>query len=52
MKKNEKVFVVRKYVNASSASDAIKKEKKVPVSDVWMDEDFKKSLPSAIGFNS
>ena len=33
-----KRFIVRKYVMAGSAQQAIKKEKKVEVADVWIDE--------------
>ena len=36
---------------AKSASHAIKLDKTTPVDDVWMDEDFKKTLTSAIGFS-
>lgn len=52
MKPGDKLFIVRKYILAKSASDAIKKDKTTPVDDVWVDEDFKKSRPgaSAIGF--
>ena len=50
--KGDKLFVIRKYIFAKSAVDAIKKHKTTPVDDVWVDEDFKKSMPgaSAIGF--
>ena len=52
MKEGDKLFVVRKYILAKSASDAIRKDKTTPVDDVWVDEDFKKINPgaSAIGF--
>lgn len=52
IKPNHSLFVVRKYIVAKNASDAIKLDKKTPVSDVWIDEDFKKTVsgPSAIGF--
>lgn len=49
-----KLFVVRKYIFAKDAEEAIKKEKGQPVEDVWIDEDFKKGqgkLSNAIGFN-
>lgn len=45
-----KLFIVRKYILASSAKEAIKKDKTTPVDDVWVDEDFKKQLSSAVGF--
>ena len=54
-KKIEIQFVVRKYVLANSARDAIKREKKIAVCDVWVDDDWKKEhskeLAPAIGFN-
>lgn len=58
MSKNQKMFiklfVVRKYVMAKSAQEAIRKEKIAPVDDVWIDEDWKRKgaerLESAIGF--
>lgn len=37
-----KLFVVRIYIYASSAAEAIKKAKKSPVDEVWVDEDWKK----------
>ena len=51
---NHKLFVVRKYVWANNAQEAIKRERRTPVEDVWIDEDFKKNAQSprdAIGFN-
>jgi hypothetical protein len=44
------VYIIRKYVLASSATDAIKKEKNQPVHDVWLDEKPNLQLSSAIGF--
>ena len=41
-----KLFVIRKYIMADSAKDAIKKEKEHPVDDVWIDEDFRRNLMS------
>lgn len=38
MKKPQKLFVIKKYVFATNAKDAIRKEKRVPVDDVWIDE--------------
>lgn len=52
-KDNTKMFILRKYVRAKSASDAIRKDKLTPVDDCWVDEDWKKqqtALESAIGF--
>lgn len=39
----KKLFIVRKYVEASSAKQAIKLEKKCPIDDVYVDEDWKKN---------
>lgn len=51
----QKRFVIKKYIMAKSAHEALKKERKVRPDDVWIDEDWKKDNPnqlvSAIGFN-
>lgn len=54
MTKQHKVFVVRKYVTASSATDAIRKERRFQVDDVWIDEDWKKAQekPPVEGFKA
>ena len=53
-KPKEKLYVVRKYIKAQSAAEAIRKERKHPVEDVWIDEEWKKNqvpnLADAIGF--
>ena len=50
-KEKEKMYVVKKYIKALSASSAIRLDKTTPVHDVWVDEDWKKnSLAGAIGF--
>lgn len=55
--KNEdlKQFVVRKYVMAKNAAEAIRAERDAEVCDVWVDEDWKKDksrdLSPAIGFD-
>lgn len=33
-----KRFIVRKYIMAASAADAIKRDKRSPVEDVWLDD--------------
>jgi len=38
----DKRFIIRKYIMAKSATDAIRKDKSAPVFDVWIDDDFKK----------
>jgi hypothetical protein len=51
MKEKPKLYVVRKYIKASNAAAAIRKDKTTPVHDVWVEEGFKdKSLAEAIGF--
>lgn len=58
MKKNllckPKLFIVRKYIKALSAKEAIKKDKATPVDEVWVDDEWKKNqqygLADAIGF--
>lgn len=51
---NKKRFVVRKYIMATSAEEAIKKESKIKPDDVWVDDEWKKENPnklvSCIGF--
>lgn len=53
-KQTLKLFIVKKYIMAHSAQEALKKERKTRPDDVWVDEDFRKeqkySLESAIGF--
>lgn len=47
-------YIVRKYVMATTAADALKKERKHMPDDIWLDEEWKKEqgkqLESAIGF--
>jgi len=38
----ENLYIVRKFVVANSAMDAIKKEKSTPVHDVWIEESHQK----------
>lgn len=53
--KRQKLFIVKKYIMASSAHDALKKERRHRPDDVWVDDDWRKQNPteleSAIGFN-
>lgn len=53
-KSDLKVYVVKKYVRATSIAEAIAKEKKAPVDDCFVDEAWRKNqdqLASAIGFH-
>jgi hypothetical protein len=46
MKKTpEKRYIVRKYVMAQSAAQALKREKKVMPCDVFVDDDWMKANP-------
>lgn len=48
-----KRFIVKKYIMATSAHEALKKERRVRPDDVWVDEEWKKNNPnleSCIGF--
>lgn len=56
MKKSiEKRFIIRKYIMATSASEALKKEKKFKADDCWVDEKWieqaTRDNPPAIGFS-
>lgn len=48
MKQDIKRYIIRKYVLAKSALDAIRQDKGEPVHDVWVDTDYK--LDNSIGF--
>lgn len=53
--KPKKQYIIRKYIVASSAQEAIRKDRSTPVEDVWIDEDWKKSnFPTTqpIGFSA
>jgi hypothetical protein len=54
MKKQQ--YIVRKYVMASSAREAIRLEAKTPAHDVWVDQDWVKQRGEdkspAIGFTA
>lgn len=55
-KKGQKLFIVRKYIMASSAQDALRKEAKTKPDDVYVDSDWQKGqadrLADAIGFHT
>lgn len=52
----EKLFIVKKFVKAVSAAEAIKKERKIEPHDVYVDTDWtngkSQSLAEAIGFST
>lgn len=53
MKKNLKLYTVRKYIWAETAKQALSKEKNAHVDDIWVDDDWKKASrepKDAIGF--
>ena len=41
---NQNIYVIRKYVKASSAAEAIKKEKDITVHDCWLEEQTQKEI--------
>lgn len=49
-----KRYIVRKYIMAKSAKEAMKKERQHMPDDIWVDEEWKKENPqqlvSAVGF--
>ena len=47
--KEYKLFVVRKYIMATSAKHAIELDKKTSVDDVWVDTDWQKER-TLVGF--
>ncbi len=52
MKEKPKMYVVRKYIKANNAAQAIRKDKTTPVHDVWVEDTWKGThLPYAIGFD-
>lgn len=55
-KDNKKVFIIRKYVRATSAREAILLDKKTQVDDVYIDPDWQRKaneqLASCIGFDN
>lgn len=49
----DKLYIIRKYVFAPSAAQAIARERRAPVDDVWLDDDWKKSQEvskASVGF--
>lgn len=54
MKIKKDRYIIRKYVMARSAAEAIRLDKITKPADVWIDDDYKKDnkeLASAIGFD-
>lgn len=45
----DKLFVIKKYVMAPSAMEALRREKKIVADDCWIDEDWKKENMSKPG---
>ena len=56
IKQGQKRFIVRKYIMAKSASEALRKERKYRPDDVYVDDAWLnahgKDLSSAIGFTT
>jgi hypothetical protein len=52
-KKTDKLFIVKKYIWAQDAKQAIRKDKTHPVEDVWIDDEWKRNSNTpkdAMGF--
>lgn len=51
----DKLFVIKKYVRALNAAQALRKERRQPADDCWVDEEWRKNntdkLADAIGFS-
>lgn len=48
-----KMYVVRKYIKATSVAHALRLDKTTPVHSAWIDEDWSKNhLAVAIGFDN
>lgn len=50
--KNQKRFIIRKYVMATSAKDALRKERTAEVDDCWVDEKWLDEQTRQIGFKT
>jgi len=54
--KKPKLYVVRKYIKALTAADAIRKEKRAPVGEIFVNDDWCKNqsdnLAGAMGFKT
>lgn len=52
--KSQKMFIIRKFIKAASAKDAIRKDSRSPVDEIWIDEDWKRAeiqkLAEPVGF--
>jgi hypothetical protein len=51
MNDGPKKFVIRKYITADSIADALKKDSKTPVSEVFLDDRPDTRTADAIGFH-
>lgn len=53
-KTSQKMFIVKKYIMARSAREALRKERTQAADDCWVDEEWRKNntdnLAAAIGF--
>jgi hypothetical protein len=50
MNDERKKFVIRKYITADSLADALKKDSKTPVSEIFLDDRQDTRTTDAIGF--
>ena len=47
----KKLYIVQKYVLATSVTDAIKKEKTIKPDDVYLDNNFRQAPEQSVGYN-
>ena len=50
-KKLKKRYILRKYVYATSLVDAVKKDRKTPVDDCWVDTSYEPDVGGTMGFS-
>lgn len=50
------MFVIKKYIMAPNAREAMKRERKIEPDDIWVDDEWRKAntdnLADAIGFST
>lgn len=45
----KKLYIIQKYVVASTIQEALKIELKIPADEIWLDEDWKKAHKPELG---
>ncbi len=46
--KRTKLFVIRKYVYARTAAEALAIQRRIAADDIWLDDDWKKAHPDEV----